>query len=237
MSSRGVDREPCPYRIVDDAGNAFMFGFVGGSIWHFFGGIRNAPSHKKIPEMVWARVATRVPILGGSFAVWGTVFSCCDCTMAYARKKEDPWNAISAGFLTGGILAARAGAKQMVKNAVVGGVILGLIEGVSIGVSRVLLPMYEQQAEEQGHVIDMLDPPVDPLMRRGRTNARDMYNPIPIMPSASGGGSGGSLGSGFDLDKISSFDSEVSKSDDFSSTSSSEDSTSSSSSWYNPFGK
>jgi mitochondrial import inner membrane translocase subunit TIM17 len=65
--------------------------------------------------------------------------------MAYARKKEDPWNAISAGFLTGGILAARAGAKQMVKNAVVGGVILGLIEGVSIGVSRVLLPMYEQQ--------------------------------------------------------------------------------------------
>ena len=81
----------------------------------------------------------------GSFAVWGTVFSCCDCTMAYARKKEDPWNAISAGFLTGGILAARAGFKQMVKNAVVGGVILGLIEGVSIGVSRVLLPMYEQQ--------------------------------------------------------------------------------------------
>jgi hypothetical protein len=77
--------------------------------------------------------------------VWGTVFSCCDCTMAYARKKEDPWNAISAGFLTGGILAARAGFKQMVKNAVVGGVILGLIEGVSIGVSRVLLPMYEKQ--------------------------------------------------------------------------------------------
>jgi hypothetical protein len=24
--SRGVDREPCPYRIVDDAGNAFLFG-------------------------------------------------------------------------------------------------------------------------------------------------------------------------------------------------------------------
>jgi hypothetical protein len=24
--SRGVDREPCPYRIIDDAGNAFVFG-------------------------------------------------------------------------------------------------------------------------------------------------------------------------------------------------------------------
>lgn len=87
-------------------------------------------------------------------------------------------------------------------------------------------------------MIDMLDPPVDPLMRRGRTNARDMYNPIPIMPGANGGGSGGSMGSGFDLDKISSFDSEVSKSDDFSSSSaSSEESAASSSSWYNPFGK
>jgi hypothetical protein len=26
--SRGVDREPCPYRIVDDAGNAFLFGLL-----------------------------------------------------------------------------------------------------------------------------------------------------------------------------------------------------------------
>lgn len=236
MSSRGVDREPCPYRIVDDAGNAFIFGFVGGSIWHFFGGIRNAPSHKKIPEMVWARVATRVPILGGSFAVWGTVFSCCDCTIAYARKKEDPWNAISAGFFTGGILAARAGFKQMVKNAVVGGVILGLIEGVSIGVTRVLLPMYEKQAEEQGMVIDMLDPPIDPLMRKGRTNPKDVYTPIPIMPGAGSGS--GNLGAGFDLDKVSSFDDEVSKSDKFTASSSGNDEDkSSSSSWWNPFGK
>jgi hypothetical protein len=85
-------------------------------------------------------------------------------------------------------------------------------------------------------VIDMLDPPVDPLMRRGRTNTRDMYNPIPIMPGANGG-STGSLGSGFDLDKISSFDSEVSKSDEFSSSTSNEAAEATSSSWYNPFGK
>lgn len=95
------------------------------------------------------------------------------------------------------------------------------------------------QAEEEGRVIDMLDPPVDPLMRRGRNNARDMYNPLPIMPSANGG-STGSLGTGFDLDKISSFDSEVSRSDDFSSSSSEtteSEPTASSSAWYNPFGK
>lgn len=109
--SRGVDREPCPYRIVDDAGNAFLFGtlkspgfrnfflgFVGGSVWHFFGGIRNAPAGKKL-ELAWSRVTTRAPILGGlivlvaisfslgSFAVWGTLFSACDCTLTHYRKK------------------------------------------------------------------------------------------------------------------------------------------------------
>ena len=128
----------------------------------------------------------------------------------------------------------------MVSSAVVGGVILALIEGVSIGVSRVLLPMYEEKAQQEGMVVDMLDPPVDPLMRRGRSNAKDIYNPIPIMPGASGGSSSG-LGSGFDLDKISSFDSEVTKSDEFSrsneSDSASSSSTTSSSAWYNPFGK
>lgn len=84
-------------------------------------------------------------MIAGGFAVWGTVFSCCDCTIAYVRKKEDPWNVISAGFVTGGILAVRAGPKQMITNAVVGGVILGLIEGVSIGLSRTLVPMFEKQ--------------------------------------------------------------------------------------------
>ena len=39
-------------------------GFIGGSIWHFFGGIRNAPSGKKL-ELAWSRVTTRAPILGG----------------------------------------------------------------------------------------------------------------------------------------------------------------------------
>lgn len=40
-------------------------------------------------------------------------------------------NAISAGFLTGGVLAARAGPKAALMNAAIGGVLLGLIEGVS----------------------------------------------------------------------------------------------------------
>jgi hypothetical protein len=59
---------------------------VGGSIWHFVGGLRNAPKGQKRIQAV-SRVRARVPITGGSFAVWGVLFSCCDCTFTYIRKK------------------------------------------------------------------------------------------------------------------------------------------------------
>ena len=35
--------------------------------------------------------------------MWGTLFSICDCTFTYIRKKEDPWNAIASGAATGGL--------------------------------------------------------------------------------------------------------------------------------------
>ena len=48
FNSKGSDeldhrREPCPDRILDDAGSAFAMGAVGGTIWHFFSGMRNTP--------------------------------------------------------------------------------------------------------------------------------------------------------------------------------------------------
>lgn len=51
----------------------------------------------------------RSPIVGGNFAVWGGMFSTIDCSLVYLRQKEDPWNSIMSGALTGGILAARNG--------------------------------------------------------------------------------------------------------------------------------
>lgn len=43
----------------------------------------------------------------GSFAMWGGVFSSMDCLLIYYRQKDDPFNAIIAGFITGGVLAIR----------------------------------------------------------------------------------------------------------------------------------
>ena len=54
------------------------------------------------------------------------------------RKKEDPWNAIFGGFLTGGALAIRGGAKAMRNNAIGCAVLLAVIEGVGIAFGRMM---------------------------------------------------------------------------------------------------
>lgn len=46
-------------------------------------------------------IRREAPKIGGSFAVWGGLFSAFDCTLVAVRKKEDPWNSIASGALTG----------------------------------------------------------------------------------------------------------------------------------------
>mmetsp|Transcript_13491 Transcript_13491/g.54121 ORF Transcript_13491/g.54121 Transcript_13491/m.54121 type:complete len:172 (+) Transcript_13491:151-666(+) len=132
-------REPCPYRILDDVGGAYAMGACGGSIWHFVKGWRNSPSGSSMRGAV-EQLATRAPVVGGNFAVWGGLFAVFDCTFSALRQKEDPWNSIIAGAATGGLLAARAGPKAAGKNALVGGVLLALIEGLGILITKLMAP-------------------------------------------------------------------------------------------------
>lgn len=70
--------------------------------------------------------------MGGSFAVWGGLFSTIDCTLIHFREKEDPYNSIASGALTGAILAVRKGVGSMAGSALIGGILLAMIEGVGI---------------------------------------------------------------------------------------------------------
>jgi mitochondrial import inner membrane translocase subunit TIM17 len=104
-----------------------------------------APKHAKIHGSI-AAVTARSPVLGGQFAVWGGLFACCDSLAVivllrrYGRKKILGTSIIS-GAVTGGVLAARAGPKQMASAALVGGVLLpALIEGMGIMFSRIMAP-------------------------------------------------------------------------------------------------
>merc|ERR1711865_892741 len=98
------------------------------------------------------------PILGGNFAVWGGTFATFDCSLQYVRRRDDHWNAIASGFLTGGVLAARGGWKAASRNAVIGGVLLSIIEGVAAlimrSTSQTPRDMALQQIDQEKQMMD-----------------------------------------------------------------------------------
>ncbi|KAH1033275.1 hypothetical protein J1N35_045449 [Gossypium stocksii] len=137
MGTPETSREPCPDRILDDLGGAFGMGAVGGAAFHFLKATNNSPSGSRLIGGTQA-VRMNAPRVGGSFAVWGGLFSTFDCTMVYVRRKEDPWNSIIAGAATGGFLSMRQGLGAASRSALFGGVLLALIEGAGIMLNKFL---------------------------------------------------------------------------------------------------
>ena len=82
-------------------------GAVGGTLWHGIKGARNSPKGDKLLGSLSA-IKARAPVVGGNFGVWGGLFSSFDCAVKGYRQKEDPYNALISGFLTGGTLAVRS---------------------------------------------------------------------------------------------------------------------------------
>lgn len=80
--------------------------------------------------------------------MWGGCFSAIDCLMIYLRQKDDPFNAVISGFVTGGVLAIRGGANLAFKNALIGGGILFLIEGVSVIMQAVMIRRQHMMMEQ-----------------------------------------------------------------------------------------
>lgn len=156
MGTPETSREPCPDRILDDIGGAFGMGAVGGAAFHFLKGLHHSPKGERLIGGYQA-VRMNAPRVGGSFAVWGGLFSTFDCTMVYVRQKEDPWNSIIAGAATGGFLQMRQGLGASARSAAFGGVLLALIEGAGIMLNKLmsnpqfLPPMEEQQGIPAGY--------------------------------------------------------------------------------------
>ncbi|KAM3384418.1 hypothetical protein ACQJBY_008830 [Aegilops geniculata] len=110
-------------------------GAVGGSVFHLLKGLHNSPNGARISGGMQA-VRSNAPRIGGSFAVWGTVFSITSCAAVLVRQKEDPWNSVVAGAATHGFLHLRMGLGVAGRRAVYGGCLLALIEGGALMVNR-----------------------------------------------------------------------------------------------------
>ncbi|KAI9810790.1 MAG: translocase of the inner membrane [Phylliscum demangeonii] len=130
-------RDPCPWVALNDFGGAFCMGAIGGSIWHGVKGFRNSPHGERGIGAITA-IKARAPVLGGNFAAWGGLFSTFDCAMRGLRKKEDPYNSITAGFLTGAALAMRGGWKASRNSGIGCAIFIGVIEGVSLVFQRAM---------------------------------------------------------------------------------------------------
>ena len=228
-----ADREPCPWRVIDDIGGAFSMGAIGGGIFHTIKGSWNAPKGARIHGALSAMQA-RGPVLGGQFAVWGGLFACCDCSLTAIRQKEDPWNSIISGAATGGVLAARAGPRAMASAAAVGGVLLALIEGMGIMFTKMTSPGLP--TPEDYAAAGAMDPTAPPT-----AGGLGMLPTAPPTTSDSGGGSSfnpfsSSSGGGGDSSSDS-FDSMANTETTFSSgsTSSSQEQPASGGGWW-PFG-
>lgn len=100
-------------------------------------------------------IKQRAPVLGGNFAIWGTLFSTFDCALIHYRQREDPYNSIASGALTGAVLAARGGFGASMRSAAVGGVLLALIEGMGVVLNRMFAEEYrpENKQSHQHHRI------------------------------------------------------------------------------------
>ncbi|ERN14160.1 hypothetical protein AMTRI_Chr01g134260 [Amborella trichopoda] len=190
MGTPENSREPCPDRILDDIGGAFAMGAVGGSAVHFFKGFINSP---KAHRLSGASQAARMnaPRIGGSFAVWGALFSSFDCSFVYLRQKEDPWNSILAGAATGGFLQLRHGAKSSARSAMFGGVLLAMIEGAGILLTKVMSPPTSMPMPMEGQMPPGMAPgmnfPQPPY--GGHPEALNYQSPPTSNPSASSSGS------------------------------------------------
>jgi mitochondrial import inner membrane translocase subunit TIM17 len=139
MASVDHGREPCPHRIFDDLGGAFAMGAVGGGVVNLVKGAYNSPRGYALIGGLEA-IKREAPRIGGSFAVWGGLFSAFDCALVAARHKEDPWNPIVSGALTGGVLQLRYGLPSAARSAAFGGFLLAVIEGISIMLTRLTAP-------------------------------------------------------------------------------------------------
>ncbi|RPB03475.1 Tim17-domain-containing protein [Choiromyces venosus 120613-1] len=115
--------------IINDFGGAFCMGAIGGGTYHGIQAFRNVPP----PYNILRAVSSRAPVSAGSFGIWGGVYSAFECGVRSGRGREDAFNAVFSGFLTGGTLALRRGVRAAGSGALGGAALLAVVEGVGVG--------------------------------------------------------------------------------------------------------
>ncbi|KAJ3071222.1 Mitochondrial import inner membrane translocase subunit tim22 [Quaeritorhiza haematococci] len=111
--------ESCPAKTVMSAGAGFVFGGVFGTFMSSIDWNVNHDEYQKMTTKQQLRytlkdMGQKSYSTAKNFAIVGAMFAGTECIIETYRAKNDMYNGISAGCITGGALAARAGPQAMV---------------------------------------------------------------------------------------------------------------------------
>ncbi|KAJ3177292.1 Mitochondrial import inner membrane translocase subunit tim22 [Geranomyces variabilis] len=115
--------ESCPAKVVMSGAMGFALGGAFGMFMSSVDWGMNTEEFQKLSTKQQLKatardMGTRSLSSAKNFATVGAVFAGTECLIETYRAKNDIWNGVSSGCITGGVLAARAGPAAIVGGCV-----------------------------------------------------------------------------------------------------------------------
>lgn len=115
-------------RVVGFMGLLNVFGYVGGTASYFHAGATHSPRGARFVGGCEA-VRLYVPKFVHQLNLQGGLFAAINCSMAYVRQKEQPWDPLISAAATSGLLTMRQGLRASAVAALYSGAAVVLLEG------------------------------------------------------------------------------------------------------------
>ncbi|QHO26656.1 hypothetical protein HN51_023722 [Arachis hypogaea] len=126
-----------------DAGDAFKYALVGGSIFHFFKGLCRSPDGARLAG-AWHAMGVNAPRVAGKFGAWFGLSAVVDNALGYARQKDDHWNYIASNIIPTVLLCMHRGRAATARWAS-----LAAVYSVATQLSLPILQRFEAEFNEK----------------------------------------------------------------------------------------
>ncbi|MED6208283.1 hypothetical protein PIB30_043563 [Stylosanthes scabra] len=100
--------QQCLEETATEAGFAFKYALVGGSIFHFFNGLYRSPNGARLAG-AWHAMGVNGPRVAGKYGAWFGLFTAIHNALGYSRQKDDHWNCIAGSTIATGLLSMHRG--------------------------------------------------------------------------------------------------------------------------------
>ncbi|MED6160979.1 hypothetical protein PIB30_056380 [Stylosanthes scabra] len=119
--------QQCLEETARDAGMAFKYTLVGGSIFHFFNGLCRSPNGARLAGP-WHAMGVNGPRVAGKCGAWFGISAAIDNALGYGRQKDDHWNHIASSTIATGLLSMHRGIGATARFASLAAVLSAVME-------------------------------------------------------------------------------------------------------------